>query len=127
MKTMRQESRGRTARFRLKFEIHYSVSGLRVPMETGFGRTIDMSSSGLRFNADRPLQIGQKLDVSIDWPVMLDGGVQLQLIVSGVVVRSSGNETALRIQRHEFKTRRMRPNATLRQESVASVPGILGI
>jgi hypothetical protein len=122
---MRQESRGRTARFRLTLEMHYSVSGLRVPTETGSGRTIDMSSTGLRFNADRPLQTGQRLDVSIDWPVLLDGGVQLQLIVSGVVVRSSGNETALRIQRHEFKTRRMRPNATSRQELAALSPANL--
>jgi hypothetical protein len=72
----------------------------------GSGRTIDLSSSGLSFTADRPLQTGQKLDVYIDWPVLLDGGVQLQLIMSGVVVRTGGTATALQIERHEFRTRR---------------------
>jgi hypothetical protein len=110
---------GRLQRFKLTLDVRYSILDRSVPAETGTGRTIDMSSSGLRFNADRPLRTGQRLDVSIDWPVLLDGGVQLQLILAGVVVRCLGTETALRIQRHEFRTRRVRPYATLRQEVVA--------
>lgn len=114
LKTVRNdpgEPTGRIARFRLALQVRYAVTG-RVPTEAGVGRTIDMSSSGLRFNADKPLETGQRLDVSIDWPVLLDGGVQLQLIVSGTVVRSNGIETALRIERHEFRTRRVRPSVT---------------
>jgi hypothetical protein len=84
----------------------------------GSGRTIDLSRSGLSFTADRALQAGQKLDVSIDWPVLLDGRVQLQLIMSGVVVRTSGTLTALRIQRHEFRTRPVGPRIAPLQESV---------
>jgi hypothetical protein len=61
-----------------------------------------VSSSGLSFTADRPLSVVQKLDLSLDWPAMLDGGVQLQLIASGVVVRTDGAVTALRIERHEL-------------------------
>ncbi len=45
--------------------------------------------SGLSFTADRPLLTGQKLEVAIDWTVLLDGGVRLQLVMSGVVVRTS--------------------------------------
>jgi hypothetical protein len=65
-----------------------------------------MSSAGLSFTADRPLSIGQKLDVSIDWPARLDEDVQLQVVVSGVVVRTTGAVIALRIERYEFRTRR---------------------
>lgn len=90
----------------LTLEVRYVVLGRRAPVEMGSGRTIDLSSSGLSFTADRPLQTGQKLDVYIDWPVLLDGGVQLQLIMSGVVVRTGGTATALQIERHEFRTRR---------------------
>jgi hypothetical protein len=93
-----------TNRFPMTLEVRYVVRC--APVETGSGRTIDLSSSGLSFAADKPLLIGQKLDVSIDWPVLLDGGVQLQLIMSGNVVRSNGSETALQIERHEFRTRR---------------------
>jgi hypothetical protein len=87
-------------------------------VETGSGRTIDLSSSGLSFTADKPLETGQKLDVSIDWPALLDGGVKLQLIVSGVVVRTDGTTTALQIRRHEFRTRRVGLKAVPLQESV---------
>jgi hypothetical protein len=94
-------------RFAITLQVRYTVAGQRPPMETGWGSTIDLSSSGLSFTADKPLPIGQKLHLSIDWPVLLDGGVQLQLMMSGIVVRTDGTITALRIQRHEFRTRRM--------------------
>ena len=64
---------------------------------TGSGRTIDVSSSGLSFTADKPLPLGLMLDVSVDWPVLLTGAVQLQLVLSGEVIRSDGNATALRV------------------------------
>jgi hypothetical protein len=96
-------------RFPLTLEMRYSATDGRGPEAPGSGRTIDVSSSGLTFTADRKLAAGQKLDVSIDWPVALDGGVQLQLILSGVVVQTDGTTTALRIQRHEFRTRSLGP------------------
>ena len=97
-------------RVAVNLEVRYSVAGRRGPVETGSGRTIDMSSSGLSFTADRPLSIGQKLDLSIDWPARLDGDVQLQLVASGVVVRSNGAVTAIRLERHDFRTRRAGPS-----------------
>jgi PilZ domain-containing protein len=105
-------------RFPLNLEVRYSVIGHRGPAENGSGRTIDLSISGLSFTADKPLSIGQRLDLSIEWPVVLDGGVQLQLVTSGVVVRSAGAVIALRIGRHEFKTRRGQLKAEPRQASV---------
>jgi hypothetical protein len=79
--------------------------------ETREGKTIDISSSGLRFAVPRPLEPEQRLDIAIDWPALLDGRVQLQLIVAGTVVWSSATETAMRIIRHDFKTRCVLPNA----------------
>ena len=95
-----------SVRVPVNLEVRCSVVGHRKPDENGSGRTIDMSSSGLSFTADRPLSIGQTVDLSIDWPVLLGEGVQLQLVTSGVVVRSAGAVIALRIGRHEFRTRR---------------------
>ena len=92
--------------FPLNLDVRYTVGGRRPPVDTGSGRTIDMSSSSLNFVADKPLSIGQKLDVSMDWPALLDGVTGLQLIVWGWVVRTSGTITALRIERYEFRTRR---------------------
>jgi hypothetical protein len=105
-------------RFPVSLEVRYSVVGRRGPVETGSGRTIDMSSSGLSFTADTPLSIGQRLDMSIDWPARLDDDVQLQVVVSGMVVRTTGAVIALRIERHEFRTRHAGARVVLPQESV---------
>ena len=107
-----------STRFSLNLEVSYTVSGRRGPVETGSGRTIDLSSSGLRFTALRPLEPGLRLDVAIDWPVRLEGDVHLQLIAAGVVVWSKGTETALRIQRHELRTRRVGLKVAPPRESV---------
>jgi hypothetical protein len=105
LKGLDPDRRG-SIRFPLNLEVQYRVLGHRGPAENGSGRTSDISISGLSFTAERPLSIGQRLELSIEWPVLLDGGVQLQLVTSGVVVRSDGAVIALRIGRPEFKTRR---------------------
>jgi hypothetical protein len=98
------ERRG-SARFLLSLEVRYNQLHRRVVVATGSGHTIDVSSSGLRFTADRPLRTGLRLEVSMDWPVPLDGSVQLQLVISGLIVRTTGTETAMRIDHYEFRTR----------------------
>jgi hypothetical protein len=107
-----------STRFALTLEVRYTISGSRAPVETGSGRTIDLSSSGLCFTADRRLLTGQKLDVSIDWPILLDGRTKLQLFMSGVIVRTNGTASALQIRRHEFRTRRVGLIAAPPQRSV---------
>jgi hypothetical protein len=75
LQTARNESpeRRATNRFPMTLEVRYVVRC--PPAEAGSGCTIDLSSSGLSFTADRPLLIGQKLAVSIDWPVLLGWAV----------------------------------------------------
>jgi hypothetical protein len=113
----RGSDRRASVRFPVNLGVEYSVAGCGEPAETGSGRTIDVSSSGLSFSADRPLSMGQRLDLSIDWPVVLDRGVQVQVFVSGVVVRITGAVIALRIERHEFRTRHAGLRVVTRQES----------
>jgi hypothetical protein len=104
------------ARFPLILPVRYTVSRRH---EIGWGWTIDLSKSGLRFTADRPLEPGLRLALAIDWPVLLEGVVPLQLCESGVVVWTRGTETALQIKHRVFKTRRAQPAAASRQESFA--------
>ncbi len=98
-----------STRYPLTLELRFAAAG--GSGTAGSGRTIDVSSSGLSFTCDRPLAPGQQLDVAIDWPVPLNGGVQLQLVLSGEVVRAKGSVAALRIRRHEFRTRSLGPKA----------------
>lgn len=92
-------------RYPLGMELRYNVAGWPGPLATGLGRIVDFSSSGLRFLADKPLQSGTRIELSVDWPPVLDGGVRLQLVVSGTVVRTRGTETAVQLLHHEFRTR----------------------
>jgi hypothetical protein len=105
-------------RFPLTLEIRYAVWERGGPVDRGSGRSIELSSTGLSFTADRPLRTGQTLEVYIEWPVLLGGGVKLQLIMAGVVVRTNGRATALESMRYEFRTRRLAPLAAAPQEAI---------
>ena len=99
------ERRG-VIRYPLALRLRYSVLNPRTAKpETGSGQTIDLSSSGLRFLAEKPIEPGRRVELFLDWPFLLDNDVELQLIASGTVVRNNGSEVALRMQRHDFKTR----------------------
>ena len=100
--------RRRNSRFAMMLDVRYRFLGDGKIVETGFGRSIDLSCSGLSFTTDRPLSPGRRLVVSIDWPVPHEAGAPLQLIVFGSVVRNSEGAAAIRIYRHEFKTRNAR-------------------
>jgi hypothetical protein len=92
-------------RFPLTLQLRYSIKREGMGAEVGSGQTIDASRAGLRFTADRPLAPGLQVALFIDWPVLLDGSVRLQLFLAGTVLRSNGTETALQIHRHTFTTR----------------------
>lgn len=92
-------------RFPLGLDLHYTVLSVQEPHETGSGRVLDVSRTGVRFTADRPLDIGLKVELAIHWPVLLDGAVQLQLALWGSIVWAEGDEAAMEILRYEFRTR----------------------
>ena len=48
--------------------------------------------------------MGEKVELSIDWPVLLAGACRLKLVILGHVIRSSDNEAVLTVERSEFRT-----------------------
>jgi hypothetical protein len=100
-----KDDRRSSPRYPLALDLRYTIQrGVPSPKQ-GNGRTVDMSSSGLRFRVDRDLTPGTKVELAISWPLLLDGGVELQLVASGKVVWCKGNEGAVQIRHHEFRTR----------------------
>ena len=95
-------------RYNLTMNLSYCVLGGTRSGEAGRGRTIDVSSAALRFAAERPLGNGVGMEIVVDWPTLLDGRVPLQLIATGLVVRTDGTETVVKIERYVFKTRKAR-------------------
>jgi hypothetical protein len=93
------------ARYPLTLEVRYAVTYRKKLLQAGSGRLVDMSSSGVRFiAATGPLEPGRDIELSIQWPVPLDGGVELQMKATGTIVWSRGAEIALRLHHHEFRT-----------------------
>ena len=76
-------------------------------LTTGTGCTLNLSSTGILFDAGCALATGLNLVVSIAWPVLLNNEAPMQLSVKGCIVRCSENHVALRMDQHEFRTVRL--------------------
>jgi hypothetical protein len=91
-------------RYEIQLELRWKLIRRRKVMEVGVGRTMDLSSSGILFEAGHPLPVGMNVELSISWPVLLHNVAPLQLVVVGRIVRTDGVRTALRMIQHEFRT-----------------------
>jgi len=93
-------------RFPLSENVQYRVINNRSDRASGIGRTLDMSSSGIYFTTEGPLNPGRTVEIAVDWPARLDGICPLRFVAVGRVVRAESRRAALRIDRYEFRTRR---------------------
>jgi hypothetical protein len=95
-----QVDRRRNRRFRISVPVEYVLRDCR-----GFAITRDMSSRGIFLKTDRILKIGRRVRLLIDWPVQLNGGPPLRLVVVGRVLRSGRHGTAVSVLQHEYRVR----------------------
>jgi hypothetical protein len=91
-------------RYNLKLDLRWKLVRRRKVLESGSGRTLDLSSSGLFFEAGRPLPVGLNVEISVSWPALLHNIAPMQLVVSGKIVRADGMRAAVSILQHEFRT-----------------------
>lgn len=97
--------RRRSRRFPISEEVRFRMIDRRGTVEEGTGVTLDMSRNGLLFATETELTAGRLLEISVNWPVALNGTCPLKLVAVGHVVRSGGGKAAVRIERYQFKTR----------------------
>lgn len=90
-------------RFPIEQQVRYKVLS-RNSVETGTGKTLNMSSTGVLFSTERDVHVGDRLEVSVNWPAQLDHKCPLKLVVAGRVVRGANGSAAIIIDRYEFKT-----------------------
>ena len=91
-------------RYDLRLDLRWKLIRRRRILEAGTGETIDFSSGGVLFETGRSMPVGLNVELSIAWPVLLHNVAQLQLIVTGRIVRSHGSRTAIQMTQHEFRT-----------------------
>jgi hypothetical protein len=96
--------RRKDRRYNLQLELKWKLIRRRRLLDTGTGRTIDVSSGGIRFDAGRHLPEGLNVELSIAWPVLLRNVAPMQLVASGKIIRCDGREVAIQTVQHEFRT-----------------------
>jgi|SRR6185369_4108869 hypothetical protein len=68
------------------------------------GRVTNISSAGIQFVSSEILRRSTKVELLIDWPVLLNGICRLQLRGYGRIVRSDVNGSAALVSRYRFYT-----------------------
>jgi hypothetical protein len=73
------------------------------------GRTINLSSGGILVASQHlvsqcEISVGTRIEMSIEWPVLLDGRIPLQFVAVGRVVRRGPFVFAVAFERHQFRT-----------------------
>lgn len=91
-------------RYSLLLDLRWKLIRRRKVLDAGTGRTMDLSSGGILFDAGRHLPAGLNIELSISWPALLHNVAPMQLTVSGKIVRAHGTLVGVRIAQHEFRT-----------------------
>jgi hypothetical protein len=108
---LRNSRSGRRSHRRYPVDLGISCRALsrhteRVGSRVVLGRIREISSGGVRFTSSEILVPGTTVELSIDWPLLLDGACRLRLKGWGRVLRSDEHGIAIEIERHEFCTRK---------------------
>lgn len=93
-------------RFPLELNMYYRVTK-GDPKFLIEGKTINVSSSGVLFRSLELPRLGDKVEVTLDWPLDLNPSCRIRLVVSGRVVRLTGNSAAVEVLGYEFRTKRL--------------------
>jgi len=98
-----KERRARN-RYPISLEVEYSLlNGARIE-RFGFGRTLNISSKGILFEAEDALPTGRLIQLAMKWPFLLDGKRALRLHMRGTVIRSDTKYAAVEMAHYEFRT-----------------------
>jgi len=112
-KSFDDDERRLKVRFPFQFGVRYRTFGAGAV--AGTGQTVNFSSSGILVTA-RPapkVQVDELLEAIVEWPILLNGAIQIQFVALGRVVRATGQTFAMSFARYEFRTIRKQPRSVL--------------
>ena len=100
-------------RFPIEREVRYRALSKRATEESGEGKTVNISSSGVLFNAGHTLLLpgsapGSPHQLAL---AQLNNKCNLKLVARGRGVRFEDGRTAMEIQQYEFRTQSAQPSA----------------
>ncbi|MFN7994589.1 MAG: PilZ domain-containing protein [Bryobacteraceae bacterium] len=96
-------------RFQLEQQVLYTYVAADRQSCKGDGKTLDISSSGVRFTTGSSLNIGQNVELRLEWPALLDNRCPIKLVIRGYVVRADASSAVITVRDYEFRTRGLQP------------------
>jgi hypothetical protein len=104
---LRAERRSKL-RYPLDLSVRFRPLSGKSPF-SGSGRAVNVSSGGLlvvsqHVASQRVIGVGEQVEMSIEWPSLLDGKIPLQLFAVGQVVRSRESIFAATFEGYQFRT-----------------------
>ncbi len=118
------EERRLKFRYPLDLSVRFRSLAPKGSAFSGEGKAVNLSSAGILVASRHPMVVGTLLEMSMEWPSLIDGRIPLQLVVVGRVLRreaaSGASLFAATIERHEFRT--MRISSPPRDEESALLP-----
>ena len=87
LRLQEQSERRQRRRYPIFARSEYILAGNRVQ-----ATTLDISSGGVFLKTDQLLPVGKRIQVFINWPVLLDQRCPLRLVITGRVLRSDEAE-----------------------------------
>ena len=90
-------------RFPLELRVSYRTLGQGTPC-TGEGWVVNMNRGGVLVSSQHEVDVGKRMELSIEWPSLLYGRVPLRFVTVGTVVRCDGSNFAVALVRYQFRT-----------------------
>jgi hypothetical protein len=88
-------------RYPVHAELSYSVTSRRQIVQSGQGRTLDISGNAVLFEAESELPQGARIELSIPWPGSARS-TRIELQGHGSIVRSGDGYAVARIDHYSF-------------------------
>ena len=103
LETSRGDQRS-NGRYPIALELQYKLLNKGRVQSLGSGKTLNISSGGVLFEADNLLPTSGPIELALSWPFLLEGVCGLKLVMRGRIVRSDAKATAVKAEFHEFRT-----------------------
>ena len=100
---VREVERRLHARYPITLDVEYKLLTTGSREQVGIGKTVNMSSVGILFEARDALPARRQVMVFVRWPVSKESTRPLKLVMRGRVIRSDGKLVAVRVSRYEFR------------------------
>jgi hypothetical protein len=94
-----KRERRRNVRFPIVLPVRYSLA-----KRCGWGRIVNIGSGGALFTVSQAVEPGERVELCIGWPVLLNAKVHLTLVAYGEIVRVGQGRAAVRFDQYAFRT-----------------------